>query len=132
MSIRIKYSMKYLFLDDERMPKDVTWLLIGGVGHWSTDWNIVRSYDEAIAWVTENGFPNVISFDHDLGLMHYANDYSDEKTGYHFANWLVEYDMDTDTMPENFKFTVHSKNPTGSENIRELLNNYIRVKKERK
>jgi CheY-like chemotaxis protein len=121
--------MKYLFLDDERMPKDVTWLLIGGVGSWGADWKIVRSYDEAIAWVTEHGFPDVISFDHDLGLLHYANDYSDGKTGYDFTKWLVEYDMDTNTMPEDFHFTVHSKNPIGSENIRTLLENYIRQKR---
>ena len=124
--------MKYLFLDDERMPKDVTWMYIGGLGSVGADWKIVRSHDEAVAWVIENGFPDVISFDHDLGLMHYAHDYSDEKTGYHFAKWLVEYDMDTNTMPENFKFTIHSKNPTGTENIRSLLNNYMSVKKERK
>lgn len=123
-----QYSMKYLFLDDERMPKDVTWVLIGGVGHWGADWNIVRSYDEAIAWVTEHGFPDVISFDHDLGRMHYANDYSDGKTGYDFAKWLVEYDICTKTMPNNFRFTVHSMNPIGSENIRSLLSNYIRHK----
>ncbi|HEY6438132.1 MAG TPA: cyclic-phosphate processing receiver domain-containing protein, partial [Ignavibacteriaceae bacterium] len=70
----------------------------------------------------------VISFDHDLGLMHYAGDYSDGKTGYDFAKWLIEYDMDMNTMPSNFTFTVHSKNPIGSENIRELLNNYIQQK----
>jgi len=120
--------MKYLFLDDERMPKDVKWLLIGGVGSWGADWKIVRSCDEAINWVQDNGFPDVISFDHDLGLMHYANDYSDGKTGYDFAKWLVEYDMDTNTMPANFSFTVHSKNPQGTINIEKLLDNYIRYK----
>ncbi|HEY6435096.1 MAG TPA: cyclic-phosphate processing receiver domain-containing protein [Ignavibacteriaceae bacterium] len=121
--------MKYLFLDDERFPKDVTWLLIGGVGHWGADWQIVRSFQEAKEWVLKNGFPDVISFDHDLGLMHYAGDYSDEKTGYDFAKWLIEYDMDTHTMPEDFKYTIHSKNPTGSENIRSLLFNYQKFQK---
>lgn len=120
--------MKYLFLDDERNPKDVTWILIGGVGSWGAEWHIVRSFDEAIDWVRTNGFPNVISFDHDLGLMHYANDYSDGKTGFDFAKWLVEYDLDTNTMPENFSFTVHSKNPIGAKNIAELLYSYIRTK----
>ena len=120
--------MKYLFLDDERMPRDVKWLLIGGVGSWGADWQIVRSFDEAIKWVQDNGFPDVISFDHDLGLMHYANDYSDGKTGYDFAKWLVEYDMDTNTMPGTFSFTVHSKNPQGTINIEKLLDNYIRFK----
>ncbi len=118
--------MKYLFLDDERMPRDVTWLLIGGVGSWGADWQIVRSLEEAKDWVLKNGFPDVISFDHDLGMDHYAGDYDDGKTGFDFAKWLVEHDMDTHSMPENFKFTVHSKNPIGSENIRELLEGYIR------
>jgi len=118
---------KYLFLDDERMPGDVTWVRIPNVR-----WNIVRSYDEAVLWVLENGFPNAISFDHDLGINHYAGEYNDGKTGYNFAKWLVEFDMDTQSMPDDFSFTVHSMNPTGAENIRKLLNNYIRVKKEKK
>ena len=119
---------KYLFLDDERMPNTVTWILIGGVGSWGADWQIVRSFQEAKEWVLKNGFPDVISFDHDLGLAHYGGDYSDGSTGYDFAKWLVEYDMDTNTMPSSFHFTVHSKNPIGAENIRELLDSYIRQK----
>lgn len=120
--------MKYLFLDDERFPGDVTWMYIGGLGSVGADWEIVRSYDEAVAWVTEHGFPDVISFDHDLGLMHYANDYSDEKTGYHFAKWLTEHDMDTNTMPADFKYTIHSKNPIGIGNIHGLLDGYLKFK----
>ena len=121
--------MKYLFLDDERMPKDVTWVRIGNVGHWGADWQIVRSLQEAKDWVLKNGFPDVISFDHDLGLDHYSGNYSDKTTGFDFAKWLVEYDMDTNTMPSNFAFTVHSMNPVGVQNIRSLLDNYIRQKK---
>lgn len=121
--------MKYLFLDDERMPKDVTWVLIGGVGSWGADWQIVRSNKEAQEWVLKNGFPDVASLDHDLSMMHYANDFSDGETGYDFAKFLIEYDIDTNSMPENFKFTVHSKNPVGSANIEQLLNNYILFKK---
>lgn len=124
--------LKYLFLDDERMPGDVKWLLIGGVGSWGADWQIVRSYDEAVKWVQDHGFPDVISFDHDLGLTHYANDYSDGKTGYDFAKWLVDYDMDTNTMPLKFLFTVHSKNPQGTINIQSILNNYIKFKENKK
>lgn len=119
---------KYLFLDDERNPGDVTWVLIGGVGSWGADWQIVRSFNQAVAWVKENGFPDVISFDHDLGLMHYAGDYSDGATGMDFAKWLVEYDIENKTMPADFKFTVHSKNPEGARNIKELLNGYMRFK----
>lgn len=121
--------MKYLFLDDERKPSDVTWILIGGVGSHGAVWEVVRSCEEAKTWVLKNGFPDIISFDHDLGLMHYAGDYSDGATGFDFAKWLIEYDMNTNSMPDNFKFTVHSKNPIGSENIRCLLNNYIQHRK---
>lgn len=121
--------MKYLFLDDERMPGDVKWLLIGGVGSWGADWYIVRSLNEAVAWVKEHGFPDVISFDHDLGDAHYEEDYSDGKTGYDFAKWLIEHDLDNNSMPENFKFTVHSKNPIGKENIERLLNSYLETKR---
>jgi len=124
--------MKYLFLDDERMPRDVKWLLIGGVGSWGADWQIVRSFNEAKEWVLKNGFPDVISFDHDLGDAHYYGDYSDGNTGMDFAKWLVEYDMDTNTMPTDFKFTVHSMNPQGVINIETLMNNYIRFRRNKK
>lgn len=120
--------MKYLFLDDERQPSDVTWVLIGDIGHWAADWHVVRSLQEAICWVQTNGFPDVISFDHDLGMNHYEGNYDDGQTGYDFAKWLVEHDMNTGTMPAEFKFTVHSKNTIGSENIRELLEGYLKHK----
>jgi hypothetical protein len=129
--------MKYLFLDDERMPGDVTWTLIGGVGSWCSDWSIVRSCDAAIAWVLENGFPEVISFDHDLGYEEWDTDITgivvvtsakEEKSGLDFAKWLIEYDMDTNTMPKDFRFTVHSMNPIGKQNIQQLLDKYIHYK----
>jgi hypothetical protein len=123
--------LKYLFIDDERKPKDVTWILIGGVGFWGANWDVVRSLPEAKKWVLENGFPDVISFDHDLGEAHYGGDYSDGKTGYDFAKWLVEYDLDTNTMPKDFRFTVHSLNPIGAENIRNLLEGYIRQRNDK-
>jgi hypothetical protein len=98
--------MLNLFLDDERFP-------IGD------DWNIVRSYEEAVEFVLKNGLPDVISFDHDLGT---------EKTGYDFAKWLVEYIMDND-LPV-FHFFVHSQNPVGKRNIEEYLNGFFSHRKE--
>ena len=127
--------MSYLFLDDLRVPGDVTWIDIG-----PGPWNIVRSYDEAVTWVLENGFPEVISFDHDLGYEEFdttesgmivVTNATEEKSGYDFAKWLVEHDMDTDTMPASFNFMVHSKNPEGAKNILYLLNNYLRFKGKR-
>lgn len=107
-----------LFLDDVRDLPD-------------TSFNLVRSYTEAVKFVEENGIPNFISFDHDLGVD------ENEKllpTGYDFVKWLVESDMDgIYNFPENFSFSVHSSNPSGKENIKSYLNNYLNFKnKERK
>lgn len=109
----------YLFLDDLRNPGDVTWILLP---HYN-DWIIVRSYDAAIKHVIEHGWPTFISFDHDLGDVEFVDN---EKSGYTFANWLVEYSLDGNTMPVDFKFTVHSKNPIGAKKITSLLENYMK------
>lgn len=50
-----------LFLDDERIPEDVTWLEYDGI----TCWHTIRTYEhfkEAIA----HCIPEYISFDHDI------------------------------------------------------------------
>lgn len=134
--------MKYLFLDDIRVPGDVTWMYIGTGKEYNKSrgapWNIVRSFREAVDWVNKNGFPNVISFDHDLGYEEYDTTESgmvvvtkatEEKSGYDFAKWLIEQDMDMNIMPDDFTFTVHSKNPAGARNIQLLLDNYIQHKR---
>lgn len=95
-----------LFLDDLRNPK-------------SNDWVVVRSYDEFVECIKINGCPSHISFDHDLG---------EGKTGYDAAKFLVELDLDTKCIPNNFNFNVHSANPIGAKNIEMLLDNYIRCK----
>lgn len=72
----------------------------------------VYDYEEFIAFISKNGMPEFISFDHDLGL---------GKTGLDCAKWLVEFCLDNQVpLPE---FTVHSQNPVGKENIEMLLNN---------
>lgn len=133
--------MKYLFLDDIRMPGDVTWIDIGNGKSYhesrGASWSIVRSYNEAVAWVIENGFPDIVSFDHDLGYEEYSlidgkvvmTNVIEEKTGLDFAKWLVEYDLDTNTMPKDFSFTVHSRNPIGTKNIQLYLDNYLQTKR---
>lgn len=52
------------------------------------------------------GIPDFISFDHDFGVDENNNLLP---TGYDFAKWLVEQDMNLDyTFPHNFSFYVHS------------------------
>jgi hypothetical protein len=50
-----------LFLDDERMPSEVTWVELPKV-----DWVIVRTVDAFAAMLAERGRPSFVSFDNDL------------------------------------------------------------------
>lgn len=116
----------YIFLDDERFPKDVKWTSIPDL-----PWTIVRDYNNFKVLIELKGYlPEFISFDHDLSLQHYANlckDESDyykytEKTGYDAAKWLIKYCAE-----KNFKlpeYTVHSLNPVGAKNIISLLESF--------
>lgn len=76
----------------------------------------VYDYDEFVHFIAENGVPDSISFDHDLG---------EGKTGFDCAKFLVEYCLDHDIKKINFQ--VHSQNPVGKENIEYLLNNFNKI-----
>lgn len=120
-----------LFLDDERMPKDVKWVQLPlGI-----KWTIVRDYKDFVKTIKEKGLPKFITFDHDLGMEHYEdffkaqksgeplnyNAYT-EKTGYDCAKYLVDYciDHDSDFPP----FEVHSMNIIGAINIKSLVSSF--------
>jgi hypothetical protein len=125
--------MYNLFLDDERHPHQVTWVDIPK----NVIWNVVRSYDEFVAHITEFGKPKYVTFDHDLADTHYAVmleenkyeyddgdmkktfDYGSEKTGFDCAKWLVEYCHENDV---HFPiFEVHSMNPIGAKRINDYI-----------
>ena len=105
-----------LFIDDERYPP-ISWL--------DSTTIICRSSKEATDCINERGLPEFISFDHDLGIDHYnqamySNDPEDyntlyktfsDKTGYHCAQWVVEYCISNNlTFPD---YVCHSMNPVG-------------------
>ncbi len=93
--------MKKLYLDDIRNPK-------------SKGWTVVRNYEEFVQYIDQNGLPDEISFDHDLG--------EDVKTGYDCAKWLCEYCwMNGIPIPP---YNVHSANPVGRDNIIGTLKSY--------
>ena len=100
-----------MFLDDMREPQN--------------DYDVIaRSFEEAVEFVQKYGIPTFISFDHDLGVDENENLLP---TGYDFAKWLVDMDMDNIyKFPENFTFHVHSANPVGKANIEGYLNNYLK------
>lgn len=119
-----------LFLDDERHPKDVTWIELPLV-----DWVIVRSYDEFVRTILKDGLPKVITFDHDLADEHYKfyfqskdsgtpypYDKCKEKTGYDCAKWLAEYCYSNEKPIPHFY--CHTKNFIGAVNISTVLFNY--------
>ena len=105
-----------LYLDDVRVP------LIRGI-------DLVRSYDEFVAYLQTHEMPEVISWDHDISEEHYPTasegdrdeipyeTYRD-KTGFHCALYVVE-----NKLPLKL-WTVHSLNPVGGDNIRRLLRAY--------
>jgi hypothetical protein len=114
-----------LFLDDERNFQDVTWAPWDIREQYRQEgWIICRNHEEVTRKVDELGFPQFVSFDHDLG--DFVNG-----TGYTVAKYLVDLDMYTDiAMPDDFAFFVHSKNPIGKANIEGYLNNYLKHKSE--
>lgn len=112
--------MKKLFLDDIRTVDMVYDKSM------ETDFDIVRSYADFIKYIQQNGLPDFISFDNDLGLDENGEVAPD---GYAVAKWLV-YESELDLTNLNFK--VHSANPIASEQIKGLLTNYQKHLKENK
>ncbi len=97
-----------LFIDDLREPPEGAW-------------DVVRTSDEAIAFLEANGCPDLISFDHDLG---------GDDTAMRVVRWLIERDLDAPGfIPAGFAFRVHSANPIGAENIRSALGRYLDVRR---
>ena len=108
-------KMRKLYLDDVRCPK-------------TEGWDIVRTYDDFVSWITKNGLPDEVSFDHDLAEIHYdIKTYTEsfkyeEKTGYDAAKWMCDYCW-TNGLPLP-EFNCHSANPVGRENILAVLNSH--------
>jgi hypothetical protein len=124
--------MKKLFLDDVRVPEDcmsyMKYRLGSEVEIYSEIWDIVRNYEDFVKYISTEGVPDIISFDHDLADEHYSPDmylssgeynklYEEfkEKTGNDCAKWLCEYCF-TNGIPLP-KYFVHSMNPIGTNNI---------------
>jgi len=118
-----------LYLDDVRTPTET----LPGYN----EWNIVRNYDEFVNWITNNGIPDLISFDHDLSKEHTDDYFSQislygfqyptyekyqEKTGLDCAKWLVEHIQANDLVLKSC--CIHSHNPVGSQNIHSYLNGF--------
>ena len=122
--------IKRLYLDDVRTILD-------------TGWIIVRSYDEFTQFISKNGIPELISYDHDLMFEHieyYNNNIMNDinhsinydsfkyETGYDCAVWLIEYCLDNNIKMKCDTF-IHSQNPAGAANIKSLIDNFYKFQK---
>lgn len=124
--------MYKLFLDDIREPIDAYEYTQRSI-YKELGWIVVRSYDEFIDYILNNGLPKLISFDHDLADEHYNylamwrkvdyNDYK-EKTGYECVKWLCDYCIDTNKkLPECI---FHTQNTIGYVNMSKYIENFKR------
>jgi hypothetical protein len=120
-----------LYLDDIRTPKETL-----PNAH---PWVVVRNYDSFVEFITSNGIPDLISFDHDLAREHaedyyaqvFQNGYQNpdydsykEKTGLDCAKFLCEY---AERMKQEIKTcVVHSHNPVGAQNIMSYINGFMK------
>lgn len=123
----------YLFLDDIRMPEDVTWVKLPK----NVEWEIVRDYKEFIKTIWDKGIPKFVAFDHDLGPNSYSECFDSSKNGYinyknikemtglDCTNWLINYCIKKNLpFPE---YMVHSMNPIGKSNIISLIKSYKKI-----
>ncbi len=114
-----------LWLDDVRDPLGYcpgeskwAWTFSPIQQPFNTVW--VKSYKEFENWIYENGLPDAICFDHDLGEP--IGD--DEKTGMDCAKFVVEYCIEYKLkLP---LYNIQSANPAGKENIDSLLKNFLK------
>lgn len=125
-----------LFLDDIRDPLP---MFLGELAY-TKEWKVARSFDEAVKMVLALGMPEHIAFDHDLGwdtlplipgsmLVAAPEEGKELPSGYDFAKWLVDSDMDGVVyLPEDISWTIHSSNPVGAANINGILSSYLKHK----
>ncbi len=137
--------MKNIFLDDIRNPifRNLTYLPKSLINFYEkNEWIIVRNYDEFVNYITQNGLPDLISFDVDLQDIHYdigrknnfnkfdIADYEKEgveKTGVHCAQYVIDYCLDNNVfLPE---YLIHSQNPAGSLEIKSKMERFKKFQK---
>lgn len=110
-----------LWLDDLRNPfkehqVSIKWVCLKCLGIDIKDVDVVwvKTQSEFENYIKENGLPDFISFDNDLGI--------GNGEGYDCAKFLVEYCLDNDlNIP---LFYSHSANPVAKDNIEGLLTNF--------
>ena len=98
---------KLLWLDDFRNPKEYL------TGEYEVIW--VKTYEEFCSHLENNGLPDIVCFDHDLGT---------EKSGLDCARYLVNYcQKHTLDIPQH---DIQTSNVVGKDHIRSLMDTWPR------
>lgn len=139
-------KLKGLFLDDERVPQDVTWIQYPD----NIEWIIVRNMEEFADYIHNLSF-DIYSFDHDLqdyweikegqvighdinGAVYATETTARENTGYTILqSMLYDWQMLFNFEPKHLdkvKFFFHTQNPIGKKNMESYYQNYVKFIKE--
>lgn len=125
--------MRCLLLDDDfkRTPHNIASYTENDI-YLKYKWDYVRNYNEFVKYIQENGIPDVVSFDHDLGHEHYgvqdniSYDKLKEKTGWHCAKYMLDYCIDNNVdIPK--EIYIHTMNIVGALNIKSLFTTFMKV-----
>lgn len=107
--------MRGIFLDDERLFEDVTWVKYPE----NVEWRTVRTHYEFIIAIENNDF-DIVSFDHDIQSY---NDDDVEVTGLHLLKWMLSYYYETGKKLPQIYF--HTMNSIGKRNMEAYYNNFV-------
>ena len=112
----INNELTLLWLDDRINPLEIRmdWLAYSPIGrNVNVIW--VKNYIDFKNWVENNGLPDAICFDDDLG--------EKNQNGYDCAKWLVDYCQKKQlSIPS---WASQSTNPEGKIHINRILRNYL-------
>ena len=120
MSLKTDYN---LFLDDNRIPTDVTWVNLP-----KCSWVVVKNYKSFRETIWNMGIPKFITYDHDLADCHYGHGLKGDEIlydGYDCAKFLVNECNKLGV--KHPPYIVHSMNPIGKQNIISYVESYNRI-----
>ncbi|WP_294185867.1 cyclic-phosphate processing receiver domain-containing protein [uncultured Sphingobacterium sp.] len=110
-------------MDDIRVPSDLSYYIPKEeiTPYLLTNWTIIRTYPDFVAYISKNGIQSIISFDHDLGL---NVDSTEAESGYDAVKYIVNLIIEQEhrVLPQ---VLCHSQNPVGKTNILSYWNNFM-------
>ena len=98
--------MKLLWLDDKRNPHEKDWLKFSPIEQpYEVIW--VKNYNEFVRWITENGLPDGICFDHDLSDIHIK-----KSTYKEYRKYKVLHDFASFNKFQEIFYIIHHNTPS--------------------